>query len=518
LDTIKPGEEKLIIMLNKLNWSELCKISIIIAVLPFAMSMSDFKTGTGEQTDYSSIKIVLRKLEPYSLILSQRERRTALVIGNGKYGAGEKLNNPPNDAADIAQALRGLGFEVTLLLDADKRRFEEAIDQFNYQLRQGGVGLFYYAGHGMQVNGENYLIPIGAKMNREQDVQYEAMPLGKVLGAMEDARNQINFVLVDACRNTPYSRGWRSSSRGLAFVQSARGTLISFATAPGQVAADGDARNSPYTASLLQHIQAPGVPVEVLFRNVRNSVIEKTGGEQTPWESTSLTGDFAFNPAEAVSLTSPRPSPKPAPQPSSTPSVAISTPLPPSPPRPSVPSPIPSPSEPTMISKATGVSYTQLRNLLMAGKWKEADQETYKVMLQAAGRDAQLRGYLDTAEVSNFSCENLRIIDRLWVAASGGKFGFSVQSRIYRDLGGTREYDGDIWGKFGDQVGWRRGDQWLAYKDWTFNLTGSRGHLPSPPVWGGDRQLPSPSVWNFSLHGVMSWTGSWLLFVDWCKL
>jgi hypothetical protein len=382
--------------------------------------------------------------------VAQRERRTALVIGNGAYGADGKLNNPPNDATDMAQALRQLGFEVTLLTDANKRQIQEEIDQFNYQLRQGGVGLFYYAGHGVQVNGENYLIPIGARISREGDVEYEAVPLGKVLRAMEDAKNPVNIVLLDACRNNPYSRGWRSSSRGLAFVQSAEGTFISFATAPGKEAADGEGRNSPYTASLLQHIQTPDLPVPLLFQRVRQSVRKPTDNQQTPWESSSLIGNFAF---KAVAPVPPsRPTPTPIPQPSPTPSVAIS-PQPPSPsPQPPTPSPIPSPAKPTLISTATGVNYTQLRNLLTAGKWKEADLETVKGMLQAAGRTEE--GWLRSEDIDQFSCEDLRIIDRLWVDASDGKFGFSVQSQIYRGLGGTEEYNIDIVGKFGDQVGW----------------------------------------------------------------
>jgi uncharacterized caspase-like protein len=430
-----------------------------------------------ERSAQVTSQVNLSSLERSPQQVAQRERRTALVIGNGAYSDG-RLQNPPNDAADMANALKQLGFEVTLLTDADKRRIEEAINQFNYQLRQGGVGLFYYAGHGVQVNGENYLIPIGAKTSREQDVQYEAVPLGRILGAMEDARNQINFVLVDACRNNPYSRGWRSSSRGLADVRAARGTLISFATAPGQVAADGDARNSPYTASLLQHIQDPGVPVEVLFRNVRNSVIDKTGGEQTPWESTSLTGNFAFKLAEPVPTSSLSPTPTPKPQPSPTASVTISTPSPSSSPRAHSPSPIPSPSEPTLISKATGVNYGQLRDLLTASKWKEADLETGKVIWQAAGSLAQAHRYLMSTDIESISCEDLRIINRLWVNASDGKFGFSVQSQIYRDLGGTREYNEVIWKKFGDQVGWRRTGKWLNYSDLSFDLYSNKGHLP----------------------------------------
>jgi tetratricopeptide (TPR) repeat protein len=282
---------------GKSGQSKLWHVDRVIASVLFILLGSSSRVDPAQGVDRVHASTMLPAAGHSSQLLAQKERRIALVIGNGAYSEGGKLQNPPNDATDMNKALKQLGFDVTLVLDGDQRQIEEEINKFNFRLRQGGVGLFYYAGHGVQVNGENYLIPIGANISREQDVPYEAVPLGKVLGAMEDAKNSINFVLIDACRNNPYSRGWRSSSRGLAFVQSVQGTLISFATAPGQVAADGDAQNSPYTASLLQHIQDPGVPVEVLFKNVRKSVFEKTGGKQTTWESTSLTGDFAFKPS-----------------------------------------------------------------------------------------------------------------------------------------------------------------------------------------------------------------------------
>jgi hypothetical protein len=384
-------------------------------------------------------------------LVAQRERRTALVIGNGAYGADGRLNNPPNDARDVAKALRQLGFEVTERFDLDQQQMEEEIEKFNRQLRQGGVGLFYYSGHGVQVSEVNYLIPIGAKINREQDVRYKTIPLEQVLGAMEDAGNKVNIVILDACRDDPFIRRFtKSSSRGLApITKEPDGMLIAFATAPGDVARDGDAQNSPYTASLLQHIQEP-VPLPLMFEKVAESVQQQTGGQQKPRYVSSGIGGYGFK-----SIVPPSPSPSP---------------------RPTVPPPIPSPAEPTLISKATGVNYTQLRDLLTAGKWEEANLETRKEMLQAAGRTEE--GWFRGEDIDQFSCEDLRIIDPLWVDASDGKFGFSVQSQIYRGLGGTEEYNIDIWRKFGDQVGWRRGGTWLSYDGLTFNLTGSRGHLP----------------------------------------
>src|SRR5205807_3999557 len=146
-----------------------------------------------------------------------------------------------------------LGFEVTLVRDADLRTMREAIDAFSQQLRQGGVGLFYFAGHGVQVSGENYMLPLGMHIRREQDVPYEAVPVGHILGGMEDANNLLNIIILDARRDNPFARSWRSIQRGLAPIQAAPGTLIAYATAPGKVANDGSGRNGVYTAHLLRH-------------------------------------------------------------------------------------------------------------------------------------------------------------------------------------------------------------------------------------------------------------------------
>jgi Caspase domain len=233
-----------------------------------------------------------------SQLISQQpsqQRRTALVIGNGAYKLQKRLPNPTNDATDMAKTLQSLGFEVIFLPDADRRQMDIAIAQFKQLLRQGGVGLFYYAGHGMEVKGENYLIPIDAKIDSESDAPYETVPLGKVLDAMAEAKNSMNLVILDACRNSPFARRSRSTSKGLATVQSAEGMFISFATSPGRVADDGNGRNSPFTASLLQQMSKPNVPIEQTFKAVRQSVSKQTRGAQVPWESSSLVGEFSFN-------------------------------------------------------------------------------------------------------------------------------------------------------------------------------------------------------------------------------
>jgi formylglycine-generating enzyme required for sulfatase activity len=222
------------------------------------------------------------------------KRRLALVIGNAGYAVGP-LKNPVNDATDMTETLRKLGFEVTLLADASQRQMEDAINSFGRQLRQGGMGLFYYAGHGLQVSGQNYLVPVGARIERESDVKYEAVSADWVLDVMEEAGNPLNLIILDACRNNPYGRGWRSPVQGLAPPrQSARGAFIAYATAPLQVAADGHGRNGIYTKHLLHYMEKPGLSVEQLFKQVRKDVARETGGKQTPWESSSLTGDFYF--------------------------------------------------------------------------------------------------------------------------------------------------------------------------------------------------------------------------------
>jgi Caspase domain len=235
--------------------------------------------------------------EPQLIAQQTRPRRTALVIGNGAYQLQKRLPNPTNDAADMTKALRDLGFEVIFLPDGNRQQMNAAIGQFKQKLRQGGVGLFYYAGHGMEVKGANYLIPIDAKIEDEFDAPDVTVPLGKVLDAMAEAKNPMNLIILDACRDNPFlRRGRSSSSKGLASVQSAEGMFISFATAPGRVADDGRDRNSPFTASLLQQMRKPNVPIEQTFKAVRQSVNQQTRGAQIPWESSSLIGDFSFNP------------------------------------------------------------------------------------------------------------------------------------------------------------------------------------------------------------------------------
>jgi uncharacterized caspase-like protein len=230
-------------------------------------------------------------------------RRMALVIGNASYDISP-LKNPLNDATDMAAALQRLGFTVTRRLNANQAEMESVIEAFGQQLRQGGAGLFYFAGHGVQVGGVNYLVPIGARINREQDVKIAAVDVGRVLGAMEDAKNDLNIIILDACRNNPFARSFRSQVQGLAPVDAPRGSLIEYATAPGSVASDGNGRNGLYTENLLRYITTPGLSVEQVFKQVRKGVMQATADQQTPWEASSFTGEFYFIPLGAQSAAS----------------------------------------------------------------------------------------------------------------------------------------------------------------------------------------------------------------------
>jgi len=261
---------------------------------------------------------------------SQPEKRTALVIGNAAYASGT-LRNSINDARAMAKVLGDLSFEVTLRENLDQKQMKREIQAFGEKLQEGGVGLFYFAGHGVQVNGRNYIIPVSAAIEHENQVEYEAVDMSAVLSEMDYARNRMNIVIMDACRDNPFARSFRSMSQGLASIDAPTGTLIAYATAPGSVANDGEGENGVYTGELIKAMVRPGLKIEDVFKRVRSAVREATGGKQVPWESSSLEGDFYFlwpppqRTAQATSTTpqsnppvvSERPAPGPVEQPAS---------------------------------------------------------------------------------------------------------------------------------------------------------------------------------------------------------
>ena len=221
------------------------------------------------------------------------ERRVALVIGNAAYPGAGALKNPANDARDIAARLKRLGFEVIVRTDVRQKEMLRSLTEFGDKVQAGTEALFFYAGHGMQVRGKNYLIPIDAEIRGESSVSSEAVDVDQLLDKLAPAR--LSLVILDACRNNPFERRFRGGGQGLAQINAPTGTLIAYATAPGKVAADGDGRNGLYTAELLAAMDVPDIRIEDVFKRVRANVVRKSNEAQTPWESSSLTGDFYFN-------------------------------------------------------------------------------------------------------------------------------------------------------------------------------------------------------------------------------
>jgi tetratricopeptide (TPR) repeat protein len=238
------------------------------------------------------------------------EPRHALVIGNSSY-AHAPLPNPVNDAQAVATALRKAGFTVDLKLNASQRQLQDAVTSFGDRLKGGGAGLFYFAGHGVQIKGRNFLMPVGADIKREDEVPYKAVDVQMVLDKMDTAKNRVNVVILDACRDNPFARSTRSSGGGLGSMDAPIGSLVAFATAPGSVASDGKGDNGLYTQHLLANIEKPGLPIEEVFKRVRLGVRLDSNGQQIPWENTSLEGDFYFFPPAPAAKSGPTTLPAP---------------------------------------------------------------------------------------------------------------------------------------------------------------------------------------------------------------
>jgi uncharacterized caspase-like protein len=227
-------------------------------------------------------------------LASQAADRVALLIGNNNYGS-IPLRNAVNDARDLGEALKDLGFTVIVRENASRKDMIEGIREFGQAIDGASVALFFYAGHAMQFKERNYLIPIDAAMGSEEDVTFFSVEIGQVFDRMDRARTRFNFIILDACRDNPFAASFKVSSAGLAQMSSPSGTLIAYATAPGTYAADGFGRNGIYTKHILQNIKVPDVPVEIMFKRVREGVERETRKQQTPWDSSSLKGDFVFN-------------------------------------------------------------------------------------------------------------------------------------------------------------------------------------------------------------------------------
>lgn len=221
------------------------------------------------------------------------QKRIALVIGNNDYQEVPKLANPVNDARDIAEALSKLGFEVTEVTNATQKEMNRAISQFGVSLDQKTVALFYFAGHGLQMKGKNYLVPVDAQITGEASIPSETVDMDAVLAQLESST--LSIVILDACRNNPFQKARSIGAGGLAQMEAPKGSFIAYATAPGKTAADGSSGNGLYTRELLKKLQTPGISLEEVFKRVRVDVAKATFDAQIPWESTSLTGNFYFN-------------------------------------------------------------------------------------------------------------------------------------------------------------------------------------------------------------------------------
>jgi uncharacterized caspase-like protein len=226
-------------------------------------------------------------------------KRLALVVGCNLYEYAGELKNPLNDARVMKEKLEILGFKVILRENPTLRDLKMTVDDFGIELKNSySVGLFYFAGHGIQVDGHNYLVPVEANLLAERFVEYDCLRADRVLGHMEQCETEVNIVILDACRNNPFERSWGRgmAGRGLAMMDAPQGSFIAYATAPGKTASDGEGENGLYTEFLSQEIGAKNLPITQLFQRIRKGVMGKSNNQQIPWEATSLTSDFYFNP------------------------------------------------------------------------------------------------------------------------------------------------------------------------------------------------------------------------------
>jgi len=224
------------------------------------------------------------------------EQRVALVIGNSNYQSAPKLANPGRDAQSMAHLLNTAGFEVTAAIDVTRSDMVKAVQEFSARVAARGpktVAMVYYAGHGVQLAGENYLLPVDAKISTPADLEGNSLRLVDLMGTLETIPSRMRIVVLDACRNNPFP-GVNDAGRGLAIVDAPNGSIVGYSTAPGMEAQDGDSNHSPYAQAFLQRAREPNLPIEQLFKRIRLDVNNATDGRQTPWESSSLTSEFYF--------------------------------------------------------------------------------------------------------------------------------------------------------------------------------------------------------------------------------
>jgi|JI9StandDraft_1071089.scaffolds.fasta_scaffold19128_2 uncharacterized caspase-like protein len=225
--------------------------------------------------------------------LEGTEKRVALVIGNKDYKIGP-LQNPENDANDLTILLNKKQFEVIKVVNGTRLEMREAIKSFSQKIADGAIGLFYYSGHGVQVEGENYLVPIDAKIEYKEEVPDECIGVSTILRYMEASNNKLNIMILDACRNSPFRSFSRSGEKGMMRMEAPVGSFVAYSTSPGMTASDGNGRNGLYTSKLMKYLDVPGLKIEEVFKQVRIEVGKESNNSQIPWESNSLMGDFYF--------------------------------------------------------------------------------------------------------------------------------------------------------------------------------------------------------------------------------
>jgi len=268
------------------------RVSLVLALLlsistkPFAQSVIKARSAAG---NYNISKATLDSARSENA----NEKRVALVIGNKTYKVGP-LQNPENDANDLTALLTRKQFEVIKVIDGSKLEMREAIKAFSKKVADGAIGLFYYSGHGVQVEGENYLVPIDANIEYKEEVPDECIGVSTILRYMEASNNKLNIMILDACRNSPFKSFSRSGEKGMLRMEAPVGSFVAYSTAPGMTASDGNGRNGLYTSKLMKYLDVPGLKIEEVFKQVRIEVGKESNNSQIPWESNSLMGDFYF--------------------------------------------------------------------------------------------------------------------------------------------------------------------------------------------------------------------------------
>jgi uncharacterized caspase-like protein len=265
-------------------------LAFIISIFCFSASAQTIIKAKSDERTYE----IRTSAIDSTVTLKTKEKKFALVIGNKNYTVGP-LANSENDATDLSSLLQRKNFDVTKVINGTRLEMREAIRSFASKIAEGGVGLFYYSGHGVQVDGENFLVPVDADIEFKEEVADECIAVSTILRYMETTNNRLNIIILDACRNSPFKSFARSGEQGMLRVEAPTGSIVAYSTAPGSTASDGTGRNGLYTSKLIKYMDVPGLKLEEIFKQVRIDVSKESNNLQKPWESNSLMGDFYFD-------------------------------------------------------------------------------------------------------------------------------------------------------------------------------------------------------------------------------